>query len=50
MDNNIYHPIGFDENGNPCDYVDEQSIYMYYHGKGEDGSNNWYSVTPKRID
>lgn len=38
-----YYLIGFDENGNPSDYVDEQGIYMYYHGKGEDESYNWYS-------
>lgn len=37
----IFYPIGFDENGNPCDYVDEQDIHMYCHGKGVDGSDNW---------
>lgn len=40
--------IGFDSYGNPCDYVDENGIYMYYHGKNEDGSDNWYNYPPKK--
>lgn len=40
---NFISSIGFDEYGNPCDYTDYQDIPMYYHGKGIDGSDNWYS-------
>lgn len=30
--------------GTPIDYVDDKGIRWFYHGKGEDGSDNWYGI------
>ena len=33
---------GFDNNGIPNNYIDENGIYWKYHGKGSDGGDEWF--------
>ena len=32
---------GYDINGDPVDYIDENGIHWYYVGKGQDGGDEW---------
>lgn len=33
---------GYDNNGNPIDYVDKKGIKWIYKGKSKNGADNWY--------
>ncbi len=34
--------FGYDPDGNPIDFIDDDGILWIYWGKGEDGADNWY--------
>ncbi len=36
---------GYDINGNPIDYIDENGIHWYYIGKGIDGGDEWMGAS-----
>ena len=37
----IMNNQGYDINGDPVDYIDENGIHWYYVGKGQDGGDEW---------
>ena len=40
---NIISLIGYDSNGNPCDYIDDKGTIWIYKGK-KNGNDHWEGI------